>query len=90
MSTAADSITVGHFSMPPPPSEYWETFPSLSKLDYKTTPQRLILDNDTCSGQYLIDLRFSIKAVIHGNNSDPLGLCCNLAHHAAECSAEEG
>lgn len=45
----------------------------MSKLDYKTTPQRLILDSDTCPGEYLTDLCFSIKAVIHSNSNSPLG-----------------
>lgn len=58
---------------PPPPRGHWGAPPCLSKLDYKTTLQSLslILDDDTCSGQYLTNLGFSVKVVIHSNNTSP-------------------
>lgn len=72
-------------------SDDWGTFPSLSKLDYKTTPQSLslILENDTCSGQYLTDLWLSIKVVIHSKNKNPLGPCYNSSHHTVECGIRQ-
>lgn len=64
------------------PTDHWGAHSSLSKLDYKTTPESLslILDNDTCSVHYLTDLWLSIKVVIHSNNNSSLGPRYNSAH----------
>lgn len=55
--------------------------PTLSKLDFKTILHSLclILDNDTCSGDYQTDLWFSVKTVIHTNSTHPPGRAGLLA-----------